>query len=595
MTSLKRFLIVCGLLVLVGVSTGRTGAQMRKPGDPLTPSPSEQQKDAEQFVDIVNVSVVNVDVYVTDKQGKAVTGLSKDDFQLFENGRPVEVTNFYAVNDGRSVAVDEEEAASAGAPAPAPSAAPSQTPPAPRAPLEIPSTPTDQRLRLVIYIDNFNLRPFNRNRVMRELRAFIGHNLSKDDQLMLVTYDRELHVRRTFTSDPSLIAAAMLDLEKISAQGVHADSERRDALQRISESDNVAQAESIARTYAQSAYNDLAFSVSSLKKLIDSLAGMPGRKAVVYVSDGLQMIAGQDVFYAVQNKYGEQTTSLTQTLEFDVSRRLTELTAQANANRITFYTIDAAGLRVYESTTAENQGPGPSQPGFSQLIDSVRFSNLQSTLQLLAEKTGGVAIINTNVVTPQLEKIAKDFNTYYSLGYTPPHYGDGRYYKIEVKVKNRKDLRVRHREGYRDKSTDARMSDGTTAALNFPFEENPLGVSMEFGQPRAREDGFYLVPVNVRIPIGKLTLIPREQTQSEDARVRLFIAALDSDGGTSDVQQTPVPISVAKADVETAKNKYFVYSVSLLMRSGEQRVAVGVRDDGGAQASFISRALRVGK
>jgi VWFA-related protein len=592
MTSPKRFLIVCGLLLAVGISTGRTGAQMRKPGDPLTPSPSEQQRDAEEFVDIVNVSVVNIDVYVTDKQGKAVTGLTKDDFQLFENGRPVEVTNFYAVNEGKSVAVDEEAAA---APAPTPNpqtTAPSAPAPPPLA--EAPSTPTDQRLRLVIYIDNFNLRPFNRNRVMRELRAFIGQKLAKDDQLMLVTYDRELHVRRTFTSDPSQIASAMLDLEKISAQGVHADSERRDALQRINESESVAQAESIARTYAQSTYNDLAFSLTSLKKLVDSLAGMPGRKAVVYVSDGLQMIAGQDVFYAVQNKYAEQSSSLTQTLEFDVSRRLTELAAQANANRITFYTIDAAGLRVNESVTAENQGPGPTQPGFSQLIDSVRFSNLQSTLQLIAEKTGGVAIINTNVVTPQLERIAKDFNTYYSLGYTPPHYGDGRYYKIEVKVKNRKDLRVRHREGYRDKSTDARMSDGTTAALNFPFEENPLGVSMEFGQPRAREDGFFLVPVNVRIPIGKLTLIPREETQSEDAKVRLFIAALDTDGGTSDVQQTPVPIRVAKADLETAKSKYFVYSVSLLMRSGEQRVAVGVRDDVGAQASFISRGIKVG-
>lgn len=590
MTSPKRFLMVCGLLLAVGVSTGRTGAQMRKPGDPLTPSPAEQQKEAEPFIDIVNVSVVNVDVYVTDKQGKVVTGLNKDDFQIFENGRPVEITNFYAVNDGKSVAVDQEAAAPAPAPQ-APAAAPAP-PQASQAPPEAASTPPDQRLRLIIYIDNFNLRPFNRNRVMRELRAFIGHQLGKDDELMLVTYDRELHVRRTFTNDPSLIATAMLELEKISAQGVHADSERRDALQRISESESVAQAESIARTYAQSAYNDLAFSLTALKKLTDSLAGMPGRKAVLYVSDGLQMIAGQDVFYAVQNKYNEQSSSLTQTLEFDVSRRLTELAAQANANRITFYTIDAAGLRVYESTTAENQGPGPSQPGFSQLIDSVRFSNLQSTLQLMAEKTGGVAIINTNVVTPQLEKIAKDFNTYYSLGYTPPHYGDGRYYKIEVKVKNRKDLRVRHREGYRDKSTDARMSDGTTAALNFPFEENPLDVSMEFGQPRAREDGFYLVPVNVRIPIGKLTLVPREK--SEDARVRLFIAALDSDGGTSDVQQAPVPISVAKADVETAKNKYYVYSVNLLMRPGEQRVAVGVRDDVGALASFISRGLKVG-
>ncbi len=202
---------------------------------------------------------------------------------------------------------------------------------------------------------------------------------------------------------------------------------------------------------------------------------MPGRKAVLYVSDGLPMIAGQDVFYAVQNKYGDQSTSLVKTLQYDVSRRLTELAAQANANRITFYTLDAAGVRVYESTSASERGHA-SAPGLTQIVESVRFSNLQSTLQLMAEKTGGMAVINTNTFMPHLERIARDFNTYYSLGYTPSHFGDGRYYKIEVKVKGRKDLQVRHREGYRDKNVEARMNDGTLAALNFPFEQNPLGV-----------------------------------------------------------------------------------------------------------------------
>jgi len=592
MRSSQSLFTACGLfLALAGFAGQAFAAPPAKPS-PAKPSsakpaaPASTAKADEPFVEIVNVGVVNVDVYVTDKQGNPVTGLSKNDFQLLENGRPVEITNFYAVNSGKAVTPLTQIETEATAPAPG-------APPSP-AEIERVQTPEDQRLRLIVYIDNYNLRPFNRNRVMRELRAFIGQKLGKDDQLMLATYDRELHIRHGFTSDPSLIAAGMLDLEKISAQGVHADSDRRDALQKIQDSQSITEAESYAHSYAESTFNDLSFSIDALKKMIDALAGMPGRKAVVYVSDGLQMIAGQDVFYAVQAKYGEQSTSMTSTLEYNVAHRLDELTAQANANRITFYTIDAAGLRPYDSTSAENQGPGAGAPGVSQLVDSVRVSNLQSTLQTLAEKTGGVAILNTNVATPKLEKIARDFNTYYSLGYTPPHFGDGRYYKIDVKVKSRKDLQVRHREGYRDKSTDALMSDGTLAALNFPFEQNPLGVSLEFGEPRPRDDGFYLVPVLVRIPIGRLTLIPREQNQTEDARVRLFIAALDSAGGTSDVQQAPVPISIPKKDLEAAQKKQYVYSVTLLMRPGEQRVSIGVRDDVGAQACFISRSLKVG-
>ena len=67
-------------------------------------------------------------------------------------------------------------------------------------------TPEDQRLRLVIYIDNFNIHPFNRNRVMRELRVFLTQKLSRGDSVMLVSYDRSLKVRRNFTADPDLIA-----------------------------------------------------------------------------------------------------------------------------------------------------------------------------------------------------------------------------------------------------------------------------------------------------------------------------------------------------------------------------------------------------
>jgi VWFA-related protein len=575
----RRYL-AAGLLAAV-LTTGAAGAQRAGKA-------AEEQKSKDgsgEFFDVVNVSVVNVDVYVTDKKGNRINGLTRNDFEVYEDGRPVAITNFYAVQDGRSVAPQ---------PAPQTQTATAQTPAPPPLPyqqdLNEVKTPEDQRLRLVVYIDNFNIRPFNRNRVMRELRAFIGQKLGRDDQMMLVSYDRSLHVRRTFTSDPHLIATALLELEKVSGQGVHQDSDRREVLRQIDESQSVNEAVMYARSYAQSAFNDLSFSIDGLKDIVDSLAGLPGRKAILYVSDGLQQVVGQDIWYAVQGKYGEKTSALTEQFQYDASRRFEELTAQANANRITFYTIDAAGLRTYSSISAETQTAG--QPGQGVFIDSIQISNLQSPLQMMAEKTGGVAVINSNIVTPQLEKIAADFNSYYSLGYTPTHYGDGRYHRIEVKVKGKKGLQVRHREGYRDKNTEARMSDGTLAALRFPFENNPLGIQVELGTPTRRSDGYYLQPVVVKIPIGKLVLVPRETTH--EARVRLFIAAVDTDGNTSEVQQVPLPISIPIADVATATGKDYVYTMSLLMRGGDQKVAVGVRDDVAAEASFVSRSVRVG-
>lgn len=574
--SSRRYLAVCLAAAVLGA--GAVGAQRA-----ADPKPGQKQEGQEFFLDTVNVSVVNVDVYVTDKKGNRVNDLTRDDFEIYEDGRPVAITNFYAVKEGRAVNPQP-------APAPAPAPTAEAQPPIPALPdLNEIRTPEDQRLRLVVYIDNFNIRPFNRNRVMRELRAFLNEKLGREDEMMLVSYDRSLHVRRTFTSDPHLIATALLELEKVSGHAVHHDSDRREVLRQIEDSQSVNEATMFARSYSQSAFNDLSFSIDALKNITDSLAGLPGRKAILYVSDGLQMIAGQDIWYAVQNKYGEKSTGLTEQFQFDASRRFEELAAQANANRITFYTIDAAGLRTYSSISAENQTAG--QPGQGVFIDSIQISNLQTPLQMLAEKTGGVAVINANIVTPQLEKIATDFNSYYSLGYTPTHHGDGRYHRIEVKVK-RKGLQVRHREGYRDKNTESRMSDGTLAALRFPFENNPLDIKLEMGDPQRRSDGFYLQPVLVKIPIGKLVLVPRGATH--EGRVRLFIAAVDGEGNTSEVQQVPLPISIPAAELSTATGKDYVYQVSLLMRGGDQKVAVGVRDDVAAEDSFVSRALRVG-
>jgi len=536
-------------------------------------APAGKPAADEGFVESVTVNVVNVDVYVTDKRGR-VNGLTRNDFELYEDGRPMAITNFLAVEGGKTAGAAGEAEAQ-------PDSGPKLPPGYEQTPI-----PEDQRLRVVVYIDNYNLKPFDRNKVMRSVRVFLDQKLRRGDQVMLVTYDRELHVRQGLTADAGLVNAQLLAIEKISAQGVHAESDRREVLRNIEDAQSGPQAISLAHGYAAAAFNDISFTIDALKNLVTSLAGVPGRKAVVYVSDGLPMMVGEDVFYAVQSKF-PGTSTLGETTQFDTSRRFEELAAQANANRVTFYTIDAGGLRTYSSTTAENATAGQ-----GVYIDSINMSNLQSTLQMMAEKTGGIYVINANDVTPHLDRIAEDFNSFYSLGYMPPHTGDGRFHKITVKVK-RKGVTVRSREGYRDKSIEARMSDGTLAALQFPIQANPLGLKLEFGRPAERKDGLWLVPVSVRIPLGKLALVPREQGSA--AKVRLFIGAIDPDGRTSEVQQVPVPINVPAADVPKLGGKHFLYTISLLMRGGDQKVAIGMRDDVAAQESYVTGELTVGR
>jgi VWFA-related protein len=544
-------------------------------GQAPAPTPSAEELGA--FVETVEVNVVNVDVYVTDKKGNRVTGLTRDDFTVLEDGRPMEITNFYAVEPKL-----ERRAPPRLPPPPPPAGEAAAAPPAEE---PEPEAADDQQLYLVVYVDNFNLDPLDRNRVLKDLRLFLADQVQVGDQVMLVTNDHAIHIRHAFTSDPEVVASALSELEPLTGNGRTRESDRQQALDRVRDAKSSTEALTWARAWAREVDNDLRFTVDSLKDTVSSLAGLPGRKAILYVSDGIPMSPGQDVFHAVDETF-KDSSAVTEALSFNYNRQFSELAAQANANRITFYTLDAGGLRGSSDFDASNHSAPINGVG------SMHTENLQEPLRYVARTTGGIAILNTNRAAPQLERVGEDFKSYYSLGYHAPEAGRGRYHKIDVKVK-RKGLEVRHRDGYRDRTAEARMSDSTTAALLFPFERNPLGISIAFGEQTAREDRLFVVAVQVRIPIGKLALVPHGETS--EARLRLFIAAIDADGGTSPVQQVGVPISVPKDQVERAKKQYYQYTASLLMRGGPQTVAVGVRDELGGDESFATGHAVIGR
>lgn len=211
---------------------------------------------------------------------------------------------------------------------------------------------------------------------------------------------------------------------------------------------------------------------------------------------------------------------------------------------------------------------------------------------LLADGTGGQAAIGTANFAGALEKVAQDLTTYYSLGYSPVHAEDGRYHEIEVRVK-KKGLKVRHRQGYRSRTLETRLSDGTTAALLYGASVNPLRADIAFGTPETDGKGNYLLPVEVKIPIGEMTLLPTGQVHQ--ARMRVAMAVQDRDGDTSPPSQEAFPVRVANDKVDQAKGDYFTYTAKLMMRGGLHQVAVGVTDEIGGTSSFLRRSVQLGQ
>src|SRR4051794_9120573 len=148
------------------------------PAAPPDPAKPDQAKAAagEPFAESIDVRVVNVEVFVADRSGRPVTGLTRDDFELSEDGRPVPITNFYA----------QAAPAAAGA---APGVAGSVGPAAgtPKAALETPAAmarvPESQRLDLGIFIDNLELTPAARNRVLFAIKDFVAKHVTAGDRV----------------------------------------------------------------------------------------------------------------------------------------------------------------------------------------------------------------------------------------------------------------------------------------------------------------------------------------------------------------------------------------------------------------------------
>jgi VWFA-related protein len=578
-----------------------------------------QQPPPPSFGEVVEVNVVNVDVIVTGKGGKPVAGLGKEDFELFEDGKRVEVTNFAAVDR-----------------APGVSAPGTGSPGAPEAPREAAYAAQEAGLHLVVYVDNANLRMGNRARAIQQLREFLTRQLVPGDKVLIASNDLGgMNVRLPFSSDPAALSAALDRLGTVSVQGDEEERARRAAFQQIMTIQELAllnpleppcplQIASPAHNYATAKRQEVQRTLGALTLMVNSLSGVPGRKAVLHVSDGISLTPGAELFELLfqmcggggasagfgsapapgapddavntlfdsrtlgPDSYQAASQAALDAQTYNVANDVERLAAHANAHRVTLYTLEASGA---QASAAADASLGPNErllqiPAIGQVLKA----NQQDTLQALASATGGRAFLNNANFLPDLALMRQDFDRYYSLGYMPSHSGDGRAHRIEVKVK-RPGLKVRSRQSYRDKPVLERTMDRTLAALFYGIEDNPLEVILEIGEPTPEAGGKYLVPVHLRVPLFKLGIV-NDQGKYK-GRLRLFVATR-GDKGMTPVRQVEIPFEIPPEQVLMALGQYYVYTLSLQMMPGEQQIAVAVRDEATATTSYLAKGMQVG-
>ncbi len=400
----------------------------------------------------VEVNYVDVDVVVTDEQGNFISGLKREDFEVLEDGKPQKVEMFSFVE----IPVEQEDRFRF-----------TDRP----VPVDVHSNREPFAGRLyVIVLDDMDVSSMRSIHVRKSAREFVERFVGANDIAAVIHTSGRTDAAQEFTSNKQLLYAS---IDKFIGRRMRSVTvERLDAYyQRLSMTSN----DNANNTGEQVASSDVGAHgrmeptdlergfravgvLDTLKNTAEFLAGVRGRrKAVIFFSEGID--------YPVLDAFGGHSSN-------DVIRATQDAITMAARANVNYYTIDPRGLVGMTSEFMElagggspelaggppnlQSGTGAAVTGVSGAVGPLIAQNefmyelqtSQNSLRELAEQTGGIASVNTNALTDTFERIVEANSRYYVLGYYPPtHPRDGRFHKIEVRVK-RPGVRVEARRGY---------------------------------------------------------------------------------------------------------------------------------------------------
>lgn len=553
----------------------------------VSPAVAQDQRFAEE----VTVRVIDVDVIVTDRQGNPIPDLKRENFELLEDGKPVEIRYFSRIADGRLA--DEPVTATADAATPAAQAARS-------------------RVTWVFFLDQTSMQPSRRNMTLKQLRAFVDRAMQQGDLVMVANNDgAALRIEQGPTEDRSAIITAFTKLE---GKGVHQGS----ALSRASQvrmdlsraSDEDRQIDYVARELAQ----QIALiveeeemrtknAIAAIDALVDTLAKMEGRLAFVYVGAGFNTLPGQALTDAFRTRFPDRVMNAEAPRPEErrqwIEKQITGLYEKLSATRVTVYSVQAGDTWMGSAEQQNGQKMGGDIEGSSS-----ELAEGASTREL-AQRTGGLYFRANPQLAQQLDRVRADFSNYYSLGYVPQG-SPGVTHRVRIKV-NVDGARVRHRETVRERS---RPEEATRAAIArlvqpqansplpapvTPTETNPLGVSFQAAQPK-RENWSTEFTLSFNFSIQLETLTFAKNNATSRAQFSMAFALSAPDGTIWPLETREQSLEVPLAELPDAPDTHvdYVWHVNLsplkipqgipVTRDGMQLTVTVIDHDSGARS-----------
>jgi VWFA-related protein len=427
--------------------TGTEAASTPQGAPPNSPAQSEQVEGTAAVLKVKTRMVV-VDVIALDHKGVPVTDLKADDFTLQEENKPqkIRVFNFQQGPQGQPAVM-------------APAALPASRI------TNMPRFKTNSALN-VLLLDGINVTNANQKYAREQMLKFL-EKLPAGQPLAVYGMGTRLRMLQDFTVDPALLKDA---IKKAKSNALAVRSESSNALDlppATLDAMPLAMLQQVLRFGQDQAINQMdervRLTVEQLGALARNLSGYPGRKNLIWMSEAFPAyLFPQNPDPTGRNSSSASQLPLVKSYQGEINH-VSDLLANA---QVAVYPIDAGAVGnrdVYSSLsntdsngnylgnsargTVRNGLPGSAQA--SEISNASETAiNSHSTMNSVAEQTGGKAFYNTNDLNRAIRDSMEDGSTYYTLGYYPENKEwDGRFRRIFVKV-NRPGVKLHYRQGF---------------------------------------------------------------------------------------------------------------------------------------------------
>jgi VWFA-related protein len=541
------------LTVLLSILAANALLPQQKPQSQKSPQQAVQPSNGPAKFG-TNVNLVVETVFVKDKDGKPVEGLTAKDFTVTEDNQPQSILfcEYQKMVDGP---VTEPAPAAP----PIPTAAETEKPKVESVTrMQImPETPGDIKYRdrrlLTLYFDMTAMPVPDQYRALDSAQKFITKQMKSADLMAIIKYDGEaVRVLQDFTDSRDDLMKAINKMalgEGLGLDETDADADAADTGSAFGEDDSEF---NLFNTNRQ---------LAALQTAVKMLGALNEKKVLIYFASGLTL-------NGVDNQAQFQAT--------------TNAAIRANT---TFFTIDARGLVAFApmgDATRGSAGGGAMYSGAGALANTTRFQQTQDTMYALASDTGGKALLDNNDLAEGLVNAEASISNYYIIGYNTTNSKlDGKFRRIKISLKEDTTAKLEYRQGYYANKTwdkfgasdkDRQLQDALM--LGDPMTEIDIAMEVNYFRLNSAE---YFTGIAMKIPGSELALA--RKGGAERTTIDFIGEVKDEYGSTVGNIRDHVDRKLTGETAGQLAKRPLEWDTNLVLLPGSYSVKVLARDD----------------